>query len=127
PETPEQLAHNVLLRKIEMEKGVNRFTNGYDVEQAEGRARAAIDAINVWRTINEEVPCILQARSEEAEALGVIRSFERKEELSSPFTLLQAAVPSLAHLDWRSIVEMRRTSKFSSLRDKMEQIHSASG
>jgi hypothetical protein len=126
PETPEQFAHNVLLRKIEMEKGVDRFSDGWDMQQAEGRARAAISAINVWRTINEEIPCILQARSDEEEALGVVRSFGRKEEPSSPFTLLQAAVPSLAHLDWRSVAEMRRTSKFSSLRDKMEQIYSAS-
>ena len=122
PETPAELAHNILLRKIEMEFGVNRFAEGYDIEQAEGRARFAVDSIDLWKAINDEIPCILQARSDEADVMNVFRSFDRKEELSSSFTLFQAVVPSLRHLSWKSVIDMRRKNKFNPFREKLERV-----
>ena len=38
-----EFAHNALLRRIESDQGVTRFVNGYDIQQAEGRARGAVD------------------------------------------------------------------------------------
>lgn len=126
PETSEQFAHNALLRKIEGELGVDRFVDGYDIQQAEGRARSAVDAVRVWQLVTENVPCVMQALRDEGDALQAMRSFDRQKDESSPFTLLTTAVPSLLHLSWKNVVELKRKETFGQLRKKMEAIYDAS-
>jgi hypothetical protein len=51
PENAEQYAHNCLLHSIEREHAVARFEDGYEIEQAEGRARVAVAArVNEFET-----------------------------------------------------------------------------
>ena len=125
PETPEQAAHNALLRKIEAEHGVARFDDGYDIEQAEGRAGSAVGAVRRWREISEQRPCVFQARKDEQDAMSAMSSFNRSENLQTPFTLFEATIPSLAHLAWGDIATLKVNDTFRSLRSKFEDVYSA--
>lgn len=120
PETPEQAAHNALLRKIEAEHGVARFEDGFDIMQAEGRAGAAINAIAVWREVSEQLPCVLQARRDEQDAMAVMNAFGRTDPPPTPFTLFQATIPSLAHLPWKEVATLKANGTFETLRSKLE-------
>ena len=125
PETPEQAAHNALLRKIEAEHGVARFDDGYDIQQAEGRAGSAVNAVRRWREIAEQRPCVFQARRDEQDAMSVMSSFGRIENIQTPFTLFEATIPSLAHLEWTDIATLKINDTFRSLRSKFQDVYSA--
>ncbi len=125
PETPEQAAHNALLRKIEAEHAVNRFTDGYDIMQAEGRAGAAVGAVSFWRQLSGQLPCVFQARRDEQDAIASMNAFTWTGPLPIPFTLFQATVPSLAHLSWKEVTALKARDTFSSLRSKLEDLYAA--
>jgi hypothetical protein len=122
PETPEEYAHNRLLAQIESEFGVARFSNGMEIEQAEGRAKVAVDAVTLWNTVNREIPCMLQANRDEKLAMTAVEQFAAKaEETPSPFRLFEMAIPSLSNVPWNQIVELRRNGAMGTLRTKMAE------
>jgi len=119
PQTAEQYAHNRLLRSIEEECGVPRL-EGWAVEQAEGRARVATDAVQLWAKVNAEVPCTLQANKDEKLAMGAAHEFATKVALS-PLLLFETVVPSLSSVPWREIVTIQRDGRLTSLRNKIRE------
>jgi hypothetical protein len=122
PKDPYEYAHNKLLAYIEKEKGVARF-DGYDIEQAEGRARVAVDAVRLWDRVNRALPCILQAGTDEKLALQAAQAFGRSDVgITSEFGLFSVLVPSLEHVPWNSVVELKKSGSFSSLRRKIADV-----
>lgn len=120
PENAEQYAHNRLLQSIETEHGVAHFENIYDIEQAEGWARVAVDAVLLWERINSEVTCMLQANKDEKLAMTAFQQFSSGVSQSpTPFSLFEIAIPSLSKVSWQKIVKLRRNGGISSLRRKM--------
>lgn len=128
PENAEQYAHNYLLGKIAQEYGVNRFDDGYDVEQAEGRARIAVDAVTLWEGVNTELPCMLQANQDEKAAMTAAKQFSSGSGIQdAPFSLFEIAIPSLLDVTWREVVQFRTNGSLKSLRDKIAQSVSIAG
>lgn len=120
PENAEQYAHNRLLQSIEAEHGVAHFENVYDIEQAEGRARVAVDAVQLWERVNAEVPCMLQANKDEKLAMTAAQQFSSGMSQSpTPFSLFEIAIPSLFTVSWREIVRFRCDGGLNSLRRKI--------
>ncbi len=121
PEDAEQYAHNQLLRFIEAEHGVPEFT-GWEVEQAEGRARVAVDAVLLWQRVNGELPCMLQARQDEKIAMTAVQEFQSKgSEPVSPIRLLEQAIPSLKEVSWDKVLKLRDSKGVNLLRDKIRE------
>jgi hypothetical protein len=120
PENAEQYAHNRLLQSIEAEHGVAHFENGYDVEYAEGRARVAVDAVQLWERVNAEVSCMLQANKDEKLAMTAAQQFSSNMSQSpTPFSLFEIAIPSLSTVSWQEIVGLRRDGGLDTLRRKI--------
>lgn len=122
PENGEQFAHNSLLQHIAREHGVQRFEDGYDIEQAEGRARVATDAVLLWERVNNELPCMLQTNGDEKLAMLSAQEFSSGGTVSAtPACLFNAEVPSLEKVSWKHVVDFRRNGHIKSLRDKIGQ------
>jgi len=122
PENAEQYAHNCLLHAIEAECGVPKLNDGYAIEQAEGRARVAVKAVELWERINAEVECMLQAGDDEKLAMMAARQFSAaSDEAPTPFSLFSVVVPSLSAVPWQQVVRLRRQTGFSSLREKIAE------
>lgn len=122
PETPEEYAHNHLLSKIASEHGVERFTDGHDIQQAEGRARVAVNAVRLWNQINRELPCMLQANPDEKLAMTAVQEFAATSPAPlEPFRLFEIESPSLTNVSWSKIVEFRRSGSLAMLRGKMAE------
>jgi hypothetical protein len=125
PENASQFAHNCLLTSIEQEWGGRLSTNPVAVNHAEGRARVAVNGVKLWERVNAELPCMFQASSDEKLAMLAARQFSfRLEELPTPFSLFEIAVPSLATVSWPKVIGLRRDGAIDSLRKKIAQIHS---
>lgn len=122
PENGEQFAHNQLLEHIASEHGVQHFEDGYDIEQAEGRARVATDAVLLWERVNNELPCMLQTNGDEKIAMLSAQQFSSGMTITStPFCLFSAEVPSLDNVSWEQVVHLRKNGHLKSLRDKIGQ------
>ncbi|WP_156124353.1 hypothetical protein [Achromobacter sp. RTa] len=119
PENGEQFAHNQLLQHIANERGFERFEDGYDIEQAEGRARAAVDAVLLWERVNNELPCMLQTNGDEKLAMVSAQQFSAGENGSpNPFILFDTEIPCLESVSWEQIIQFRKNGSLKSLRDK---------
>lgn len=128
PENAEQYAHNSLLEKIAQEHGVSRFDDGYDVGQAEGRARVAVDAVTLWEGVNSELPCMLQANRDEKAAMTAARQFlSGSSTQNASFSLFEIAIPSLLDVTWNEVVQFRKNGNLKSLRDKIAQSVASAG
>lgn len=128
PENGEQFAHNQLLQHIANEHGLERFEDGYDIEQAEGRARVAVDAVLLWERINSECPCMLQTNGDEKLAMISAKQFSAGENLpSSPFVLFETEVLSLKNVTWEQIIQFRKNGSLKSLRDKFGKSFETAG
>ncbi len=57
--------------------------------------------------------------------MRVMSSFGRTDNLQTPFTLFEATIPSLAHLAWGDIANLKINDTFRSLRSKFEDVYSA--
>jgi hypothetical protein len=119
PENAEQYAHNQLLAKFAEDHGVKRFAGG-DVEQAEGRARVAVDAVRLWNHVNRELDCVLQASSDERLVMTFAQKFAAESEHPpEPIKLFELAVPSLSSVPWSRIIELRNSDSLDALRSKI--------
>ena len=128
PENAEQYAHNYLLELIAKEHGVARFDDGYDIEQAEGRARNAVDAVTLWEGVNAELPCMLQASQDEKAAVIATRKFASVPEANEqPFELFEATIPSFREVPWSEVVQFRKNGSLKTLREKIAQSVEESG
>lgn len=120
PETAAEYAHNALLGRIASEQGVSRFSDGYAIEQAEGRARVAVDAVRLWERVNQDLPCMLQAGMDEKLAMTAAQQFTaRAAQAPAPVHLFEMAIPSLNAVPWHRIVELWRSGAIDSLRAKV--------
>lgn len=120
PESAEEYAHNMLLRRIEKEWGK---LDGLGVEHAEGRARVAVDAVSMWKNVNREIPCMLQSTDDEKLAMSAASAFGAPDQpYREPFRLFEMSVPSLSNVPWKKIVSIKRKGKFDRLRDKLKSI-----
>lgn len=123
PENAYDYAHNQLLRAIEIEKGVERFVDGHEIEQVEGRVRVAVDAVGLWDKVNKARSCVLQATLDEDAALKAARSFGRPSGSEAlPFHLFNSSIPSLKAVPWNEIIKIKFTGAFDELRQKMSDI-----
>jgi len=128
PENAEQYAHNHLLGLIAKEHGVKQFDDGYDIEQAEGRARSAVDAVALWEGVNAELPCMFQANKDEKSAMTSAKQFVLGSSIQdAPFSLFEAALPSLLDVTWSEVVQFRKNGSLRSLRDKIAQSVASAG
>jgi hypothetical protein len=122
PEDPYEHAHNSLLRHIEREHAVARFT-GYEVELAEGRARVAVDAVWLWSNLNRMFPCMLQADDDEKVAMQAARSFNAAQIAITPaFKLYETIIPSLDKVSWRDLTQLKKSGAFGALKAKITQV-----
>ena len=121
PENAEQYAHNHLLGLIAQEHSVARFDDGYDIEQAEGRARVAVDAVRLWEGVNNEMPCMLQANLDEKAAMTAAMQFAGSGPQAAPFNLFEIAIPSLRDVAWGDVVKFRKNDSLKSLRSEIAQ------
>lgn len=128
PENAEQYAHNHLLGLVALEHGVNQFDDGYDVEQAEGRARIAVDAVTLWEGVNAELPCMFQANQDEKSAITAAKQFVSGSNIQdAPFSLFEVAIPSLQDVTWSDVVQFRKNGSLKSLRNKIAQSVTSAG
>lgn len=128
PETPEEFAHNSLLDLIAEELGVKQFEDGYDIQQAEGRARVAVDAVKLWEGVNAEIPCMLQASPDERAAMEAARSFGSPSVITdTSLTLLELALPSLRDVPWSEVVRFSQNRSIRSLRQNISRCAEESG
>jgi hypothetical protein len=128
PENAEEFAHNRLLEHIAQEHGVSRFNDGWEIEQAEGRARVATDAILLWERVNAELPCMLQTNSDEKLAMTAAQQFSDGLTLpGTPFSLFEATIPSLAQVSWTEVVRLRKQGSLELLRQKIGQAVESAG
>lgn len=122
PENAEQYAHNYLLGLIAKEYGVKQFDDGYDIEQAEGRARVSVDAVTLWEGVNAELPCMFQANQDEKSAMTAAKQFvSGSSTQDAPFSLFEVAIPSLQDVTWSNVVQFRKNGSLKSLRNKISQ------
>lgn len=124
PQTAEEYAHNILLKHIKNERGP---LEGIVVEHAEGRARVAVDAVSMWKSVNEEVSCMLQSTSDEKLAMSAASIFGAPP--NSPkeaYKLFELSVPSLTCISWKEIIKLKRQGNFARLRNELERITSSS-
>ncbi len=122
PRNAEEYAHNKLIKRIEIEKGVEKFYDN-DVEFFEGRARVAVDAVLLWEKLNSEVTCMLQASDDEKIAMAAALEYNSVGfKQIEPFLLFESSVPSLERVPWREILKLRKKGNFDSLREKLAQI-----
>lgn len=124
PENAEQYAHNVLLKKIEAEWGLD----GLSDEHAEGRARVATDAVNLWQVINTDLPCMFQANDDEKLAMSAAASFYSGNQSSAPdaFELFTLSVPEMTTVPWYEVIRLKRAGKFDQLRNRLKEISQSS-
>lgn len=120
PENAEQYAHNVLLKKIEKEWGLD----GRVDEHAEGRARIATGAVNLWQMINTDLPCMLQANDDEKLAMSAAASFYSSNQSTKPdiYELFSLSVPEMTAVSWGDVIRLKREGKFDQLRAKLKEI-----
>ena len=122
PENAKQYAHNALLEHIQSEWGFAN-SDGAAIEHAEGRARVAIDAISLWETVQQELPCIMEANNDEKLAMAAANIFNTKEKHSvNPFILFKTSVPSMGNISWSEIIKLKTQGNFDSLRNKLHEI-----
>lgn len=122
PQNAEEHAHNLLLKKIEKELGVEKLY-GVDVEQAEGRARVAVNAVKLWEKVNSEISCMLQANDDEKLAMTAAQLFRMCENTpTDPFRLFEISVPSLSVVPWDRVIRLRKRGNFDSVREKFSGI-----
>lgn len=128
PENAEQYAHNYLLQLIAQEHGVTQFEDGYDVEQAEGRARVAVDAVALWEGVNVELPCMLQVNRDEKAAMTAAKQFVLGFGIEdAPFRLFEVAIPSLRDVTWSDVVQFQKNGSIKSLRNKIAHSVASAG
>lgn len=128
PENGEQFAHNQLLQQIANEHGLERFEDGHDIQQAEGRAGVAVDAVLLWERVNSELPCMLQTNGDEKLAMISAQQFSAGKEITpSPFVLFNTEIPSLASVTWEQIIQFRKNGSLKSLRDKFSKSFESAG
>lgn len=125
PSTPEEYAHNELLRKIGREWG---GIPDDGVEYAEGRARVAVDAVTMWRDVNQEISCSLQASDDERAAMKAVCLFNAPPKSKfMPYKLFEASVPSLKQVPWSEIVRIKKRGNFDNFRSSMRKMVSDCG
>lgn len=121
PETATEYAHNHLLSLFEQEHGVQQF-DGWEIAQAEGRARIAVDAAALWESVNISIPCMLQADADESEAMiAMQQSRSGIAAPEDPVRLLDLAVPSFADVSWNKVVTLRSSSDLDLLKKKVRE------
>ncbi|SOC81573.1 hypothetical protein SAMN06296241_3152 [Salinimicrobium sediminis] len=121
PSTPEEYAHNFLLRQAENQYNVN-IIEDKAVQAVEGWARSAIDNIVRWEFISQEFPSYFLANQIEKDARLALSEFNNKNGKTSPIILFKESIPSLEKVPWFSIIELKRKGRFDSLKKKMERI-----
>lgn len=124
PETAEQYAHNALLKKIETEWDLDGLAD----EHAEGRARAATDAVSLWQLINKDLPCMLQVNEDEKLAMSAAASFYSSNQSSTPdaFELFSLSVPEMTAVPWNEIIGLKRKGNFDQLRKRLKEVTQSS-
>lgn len=119
PENGEQFAHNQLLAHIANAHGLKKFEDEYEIQQAEGRARVAIDAVSLWERVNSELPCMLQTNGDEKIAMLSAQQYaDSSPNPASPLSIFSAEIPSLRNVTWEQIVQFRKNGNLKSLREK---------
>jgi len=127
PETTQEYAHNHLLGLIEQEHGVQHF-KGWETEQAEGRARVAVDAVSLWERVNQSTSCMLQAGADEREAMIAMRTFRSGADTPvDPVRLLEVSIPSLTDVSWEKIVALNNSKDLDLLKTKMSEAAELAG
>ena len=122
PQDAKQYAHNALLAHIQREWEFEEF-DGAAIEQAEGRARVAINAVSLWETVQQEVPCMMEANYDERLAMASANIFNTKEkDPVEPFKLFETSAPSLVGVSWSEIIKLKINGNFDSLRDKLKEV-----
>ncbi|GJD30584.1 hypothetical protein PMNALOAF_1831 [Methylobacterium adhaesivum] len=127
PENKYEYAHNELLKFIEQEKGVRSITDEIEIQYAEGRARVAVDAVNLWDRINLKESCVLQATDDENIAVKATKSFGISSDVSSiSYQLFASQIPLLANVPWNEIIDLKLSRAFVELKEKISDIASVS-
>lgn len=122
PENAEQYAHNTLLEYIMKEAGI-QAPDGYGMQQIEGRARVAVDAVKLWSYVNTELPCIMQAGNDEKIAISSSHKFNRETSVKiEPFKVLEMSIPSLRKVSWKNIIKLKKEGNFELLRKKISEV-----
>jgi len=127
PQSPSEMAHNALLKRIEGEHGVVSFEDGYAIEQAEGRARVAVDAVSLWREVANQLPCVLNATPDEEVAIKVFRESHVDTGPLPPGEVLSGSLPNLSLLDWSTILQIKRSDGLAALKKKAKEAIAVSG
>lgn len=121
PVNANEYAHNVLLAHIQHDWKIEKV-RGIDVEQMEGRARVAIDAVNLWEYVQQEVDCIMEANNDEKLAMTSAREFNLKEKSSiDPFKIFEMSVPNLSKVPWSEIIKLKINGDIDGLRNKFKE------
>lgn len=128
PEEPRQFAHNALLAYFEKRAGVARFDDGYDIEQAEGAAKTAVDAVRVWALLNNRIPCTIACTPEERLAIDQMLHFASQSAPSiAPSDLVQnvasIVLPDVSVLTWSELIAIKKSGEFGGLREKIIDIY----
>lgn len=118
PKNAEEYAHNAIIKNLENEYGMD----DEDYMYYEGTAASAIDNIKLWKMVNLEIPCILQADKYEKIAMEFLLFDKEDGNRNETFRLFEISIPSLVTVPWSKIVELRKNNDFSALRDKLEKI-----
>lgn len=124
PENAEQYAHNALLKKIETEWGLDGLVD----EHAEGRARVATDAVDLWKVINNDLPCVFQANDDEKLAMSAATAFNSNNQSINPnaYELFSLSVPDMTTIPWQEIIKLKRDGKFDKLREQLKEVNQSS-
>lgn len=121
PKNAKEYAHNSLLEYIQLDWGIEKF-DGADVEQAEGRARVAINAVSLWESVQQEVSCMMEANFDEKLAMNYANFFNTKKDYIEPFKLFETSVPCLTEVPWSEIIKLKINGNYDSLRNKLKDI-----
>lgn len=121
PVDSNEFAHNVLLAHIQRDWQIEKV-EGIDVEQMEGRARVAIDAVNLWEYVQQEVNCLMEANNDEKLAMTSARQFKSEEKSSiEPIKIFEMNVPNLNQVPWSDIIQLKIKGDIDGLKNKFKE------
>ncbi len=127
PQDAFEHAHNVLLSDIARERNVDHF-EGYDAEQAEGKARLAVDNVRTWTRIKAFVPeAELLCGFGEHRAIGSMIDFDLEvsgldSRTAHSQKIADRIVPDLSEVDWSDVCAIKRDKSFRVIREKVEEL-----
>lgn len=128
PETPQQYAHNELLKHFERMAGVDHIEDGYAVEQVEGSAKVAVDAVRLWALINDRISCTMACSENEHLAVTSMMTFAARNtpklvETDLVSNVAKLMLPDVSKLGWNEIIAIKKHGEFSTLKSKIEELY----